>query len=464
MDSWLDQELSSCVFKDKRLTDRFKIIIKTLSKGCGQSIPQVCEQWSMAKATYRFLSNERVDESEILAGHYHQTERRIEATEGPVLVLHDTTEFSYKREDQKPIGKTRKLPTSKKIAAAFGQQKTACGILMHASLAITPEGLPLGLAAIKFWSRDSFKQTNHMKRKINPTRVPISGKESIKWLENLNHSSKKIGSEPGKIIHIGDRENDIYEYLCNCHELGSYFLVRSCVNRLADETTIAEEVGREEQYHHHPISFVDASGNTVNTVVNLKVSALTLHPPIGKERDCCDLQVTVVSALEMNNPPDRDRIKWTFLTKLPVKTKDEAIITLSWYKQRWKVETYFKILKSGLKLEESKLRTTDRLVRLISICCILAWRIQWLTMLDREDKQLAPQLAFDEVERVILEHYFHPQDELSTLQEYICQLARLGGYLARAKDPPPGNMVIWRGMNKLFELRAGFELAKNVAN
>ena len=56
MDSWLDEELSSCVFKDKRLTERFKVIVKALSKGCGHTIPQVCEEWAMAKSTYRFLS------------------------------------------------------------------------------------------------------------------------------------------------------------------------------------------------------------------------------------------------------------------------------------------------------------------------------------------------------------------------------------------------------------------------
>ena len=56
---------------------------------------------------------------------------------------------------------------------------------MHSSLAVTVEGLPLGLAAVKFWNRDKFRGTAALKRKINPTRVPIEQKESIRWLENL---------------------------------------------------------------------------------------------------------------------------------------------------------------------------------------------------------------------------------------------------------------------------------------
>ena len=60
---------------------------------------------------------------------------------------------------------------------------------MHSSLAVTTSGLPLGLTAVKFWTRKKFKGTNALKRKINPTRVPIEEKESYRWLENLRQST-----------------------------------------------------------------------------------------------------------------------------------------------------------------------------------------------------------------------------------------------------------------------------------
>ncbi|MGO8366648.1 IS4 family transposase, partial [Rhizobium johnstonii] len=75
---------------------------------------------------------------------------------------------------------------------------TVCGILMHSSLALTLDGLPLGLAAVKFWSRDKFKVTAQLKRKINPTRVPIETKESIRWLENLCQSVALLGQPAGR--------------------------------------------------------------------------------------------------------------------------------------------------------------------------------------------------------------------------------------------------------------------------
>ena len=114
---------------------------------------------------------------------------------------------------------------------------------MHSSLAVTTEGLPLGLAAVKFWTRKKFKGTAQLKKKINPTRVPIEKKESIRWLDNLKQSIERLGN-PERCIHVGDRESDIYELYCLTQDLGAHFLVRTCVDRLAGDGghTIADEM------------------------------------------------------------------------------------------------------------------------------------------------------------------------------------------------------------------------------
>jgi len=103
---------------------------------------------------------------------------------------------------------------------------------MHASLAITLDGLPLGLTAARFWTRSKFKGLLALKRKVNQTRVPIEGKESVRWLEKMRESTTLLG-DPARLVHIGDRENDIYEFFCATQELGTHFVVRTCVNRLA---------------------------------------------------------------------------------------------------------------------------------------------------------------------------------------------------------------------------------------
>lgn len=90
-------------------------------------------------------------------------------------------------------------------------------------------------------------------------------------------------------MHIGDRENDIYEFFCQCEDFGAHFLIRSCVNRLANEATISEEVGRQEDAYKQSITSTDADGQEVTTTLDVKVKHVRLHPPIGKENQYPDL-------------------------------------------------------------------------------------------------------------------------------------------------------------------------------
>src|SRR5271167_3811973 len=198
---WVDREVSGCEFRDARLGSRFRKLLAQIGGAMGQGIPLACQDWANTKAAYRFFSNERISEAEILAGHFQSTGGRFAAADGPILVLQDTTEFSYQRERPEQIGITYRINSGKDKAGRF-RMHTVCGLLMHSSLAVTTEGLPLGLAAIKFWTRQKFKGTAALKKKINPTRVPIEHKESIRWLENMRQSTTLLG-EPARCIHVG---------------------------------------------------------------------------------------------------------------------------------------------------------------------------------------------------------------------------------------------------------------------
>lgn len=153
-DTWIDKELMGCVFPDARHGKRLRQLLEQLSSRVGSSTPWACQDWANTKAAYRFFGNDRVSEGNILAGHFASTrERFVAASDSPVLILHDTTEFSYRHEDSASIGILNKVPAGHKGRAGL---YTSCGILMHSSLVITREGLPLGLAAIKFGIETSF--------------------------------------------------------------------------------------------------------------------------------------------------------------------------------------------------------------------------------------------------------------------------------------------------------------------
>ncbi len=129
---------------------------------------------------------------------------------------------------------------------------------------------------------------------------------------------------------------------------------------------------------------------------------------------------------------------------------------------RWKIETFHKILKSGCKAEDVKVRTAERLVNLIAILCLLSWRVFWMTMLNRTRPEAAPQMAFTPTEIYLLDQLVSDTPGAASVANplalYLTKLACLGGYLARSKDPPPGNTVMWRGMTRLTDIQLGFIL------
>src|SRR5262252_9032342 len=277
--SWIDGEIAACQFADVRLGKRLHCLLEQISDAVGESVPMACQDWANTKAAYRFFSNERVNEADILAGHFQATKDRFIATQGPILVLHDTTEFSFRRESPDKIGITCRI-TGVRDKEGRLRLHTVYGILMHSSLALTTEGLPLGLAAIKFWNRKKFKGTAALKKKINPTRVPIEHKESIRWLQNLRQSTAKLG-DPARCVHIGDRESDIYELFCTAKEIGTHFLVRTCVDRLAGDGghTIADEMAETAVAGQHPVEVCDSKGRLETALVEYR--SIRVLPPIG---------------------------------------------------------------------------------------------------------------------------------------------------------------------------------------
>jgi hypothetical protein len=456
-DAWLDDELAGCNLADERLNKRLRKLLAQFGGAMGQSIPLVCQDWANTKAAYRFFSNDRVNEADILAGHLQATQDRMANHDGLILMLHDTTEFTYQREKPEAIGFTKNINSGRDKAGRL-RSHTLCGIMMHSSLAISTDGLPLGLAAVRFWTRDKFKGTLALKRKINPTRVPIEQKESIRWLQNVRQSVDLL-DDPGRCVHIGDRESDIYELFCVTQEVGTHFVIRTCVDRLAGDGrhTISDEMAEVTVKGLHRIEIRDKDGKPEKIALEIRFKTIRVLPPIGKQKRYPALVLTVIHAVERGMPTNRGKIEWKLITDLPVRSRRDAIEKIEWYARRWKIEVFHKILKSGCRAEEAKLRTAQRLSNLIAVFCIVGWRIFWMTMLNRTNPTGPPHLALAEIELVLLDRLVigNGPPQSRTLSHYLIKIARLGGYLARASDPPPGNMVMWRGMSRLTDIRLG---------
>jgi len=275
---------------------------------------------------------------------------------------------------------------------------------MHSSLVLTPGGVPLGLAAVKFWTREEFKGADALKKTGNPTRIPIEQKESVRWLENLKQSTQQLG-DPSRCVHIGDRQSDIIELFCASQEAGTHFPVRTCVGRLAGggDTTVSKEMEREPIRGDHEVEVRGDRGEASKATVELRFRRMTVHPRIGKQRRYPALSLTVIHAHEDGTREGREPIRWKLLTNHPVEDLSCAIEELGWYAQRWKIETFHKVLKSGCHGGQSKLRTAERLTNLLAMLCIVGWRVIWLTMMNRAIREAPAEVALTKAEIEILD-------------------------------------------------------------
>ena len=196
---------------------------------------------------------------------------------------------------------------------------------------------------------------------------------------------------------------------------------------------------------------------------------MTVRAPIGKQKRYPTLVLTVLRARGPQEPAGRPRIDWKLITDLPVDSCDDAMEKLQWYAMRWKIEVFHKILKWGCRVEQARLRTAERLARMLAMFCILGWCVFWLTMLNRAWPDLQPDVVLTDEETSILDRLVpgpaHDPSRRKTLSLYLIKIARLGDYLVRANDPPPGNMVMWRGLSRLNDITLGATLqVRDVGN
>lgn len=325
-------------------------------------------------------------------------------------------------------------------------------------------GLPIGLTTVKFWTRKKFKNARALGRTVNATRIPIDTKESFCWLDNVRRSTELL-AQPDRCVHIGDRGSDIYELFCLACETGTHFLIRTCVDRLAGDGmhTVSREMQETRIKGFHRVFLQDNTGKAIQVKLALKYRSITVLPPIGKQKKYPPLQLTVLHATEVAPPNSRKPLEWKLITDLPIQTRAQAVEKLDWYAMRWKIELFQKILKSGCRAEDSKLRTAQRLTNIIAIFCIVAWRIFWMTMLHRCTQNCPARLALTRGKIGLLQRLVRKKPrrmELSTLSDCLFEIAKLGGYLARSRDPPPGNTVMWRGLTRLADMQFGAHISR----
>jgi hypothetical protein len=442
LDDWASDEFGAAQLGDARLTQRLIALARQLSQAPQCSFPQSLDGAKL-KAGYRFFDNPKVDTDGVLSPHIGQTLGRMGQVP-VVLAVQDTTEFNLSH-----------LPATEGLG--YGTGHNLRGFMMHSMLAVTPEGLPLGVLGMKTWTRapDEFG-----KGKLRKQRT-IRDKESVKWLEGLEHlSALKARCPDTHIVGVCDREGDVYDVFVAERPAGVDWLVRAGWNR---------SVAHPEKYLWEAIAATPAlgqtelqipgSGNTIARTARLtmRCAPVRLRPPRYRRRKGLpDIEVFVIHALEAEVPKGLEPLEWMLLTSVPTSTREQALERLAWYARRWTIESWHRVLKSGCRVEARQFGNLDRFVRATALFAVISWRILYATLLARLDGDLSCEVLLQPVEWRALYCRVHSTTKLPaeppSLAQVVLWIAKLGGYLARKHDRPPGPTVIWRGFLALHEV------------
>jgi len=471
---WILNEFKLIDFGDQRLNKRLIRLTDDFVKSPESPINQACTDWADTKAAYRFFKNDNISYKEIINSHTSATKDRCNDFSN-ILVVQDTTYFTY---SQHP--KTKGLCPLSRSRGKHKEHIYTLGLIMHSALAVSPDGLPLGIMDQKIYARPELsEETKEIKKRTHNNALPIEEKDSFRWIESLRNTATLLKPHSCDFVTICDREADMYDFFLCAKEIGTKILVRGNYNRKVNKKSLYSEVTgiklwsllkQKKSIGNIEIEIPkqkEQSGRKVKCEV--RISQFELSSPLNhvdrKIKDLPNLKMYAIYLSEKNVSKEVEPIDWMLLTNIPVETFDEALEKISWYCLRWRIEVFHKILKSGLKVEDCRLSTSERLTRYLSVMSIVAWRLFWLTMISRTTPKASCNLFLTAMEWKILYLKFNKNQKLPehppSIKQCTIWIAMLGGFLNRKSDNEPGITHVWRGLKIFSNMLEGVEIMRD---
>lgn len=449
--SWASEELRGAELGDDRRALRLMRIVESLVEHAEQSVPQGFGSWSETKAAYRFFENERIAWPDILAPHRASTVLRA-SSEAIVLVAQDTTEINLTRH-------------SATAGLGYLASPNCRGVLLHTCLALTPEGVVLGVLDQQMWVRPLEALGKRHQRREKPT----CEKESQRWLNGLQATAAALAQHP-QVVVVGDRESDVYDLFAAPRSANLHLLVR--VSREQRRVEHAKKYlcrALEAEPVRGVLSVeVPRKGDRPPRAAQLGVRWLTLsiRAPIARSAGLPSIPLQFVLVEEICPPREETPVRWLLATTLPVNDLSQAARCVTYYVRRWLIERFHYTLKSGCLVEQHRFEVLDRILRAVACFSIVAWRLLWLLSEARCHPQQPCTIVlstpeWEALEAIAEKRYGRPRrGEPPPLGEAIQLIGRLGGHLGRKRDGPPGIKTLWRGLARLSDIATGWLLSR----
>lgn len=445
--SWAYHECLYSNLPDARLDARLVGMLDAFTERPEASCTEVLGK-AGARAAYRFWSNQRIEPEQILAAHVGRTAERA-AAYPVVLVAQDTSEINL---------------TSHRATRGLGYlgAPQCRGLLLHSLLAIAPTGVPLGVLRQFTWTRPLTQLGKRHRRRT----TALKDKESQRWLEGLAAVGQTLPQHP-HVVLMGDRESDLFDLFAAPRPAQVDLLIRVC---------------REKRRVEHPAKYLDAAleAQPVRGHVQIHIpprpkrrertatmavrwTTLEVHAPRrGPKRP--PQRLTFLLIEEIHPPAGEKPVRWLLATTLPVETLEDALQCIQWYADRWVIERFHFVLKSGCKIEQRQLDDVTHMERALRMFSIVAWRLLWLTLQARETPDAPCTVILQEFEWQALhataKRHRPLPSQPPTLREAVRMIASLGGFLGRKRDGEPGPQTLWRGIRRLADITQGWLLAQ----
>jgi len=434
--SWARQEFETLELGDARRTRRLIRLMDDLSAQPTGSIPLASGGWAETKAAYRLLDNDALDWREILEVHTQHTAERMQGCRF-VLCIQDTTELDF---------------TSQPGIAGLGRlsYEAQHGLYLHPTLAVTPEGVALGVIDAWMWAR-------------GPKDDP-QVKESTRWVEGYAIVADWAEqTSDTRLVYVADREGDVRALMDEAARRGhpADWLVRAQHNRntapgekLWDGLIQSEPLGEVE------FTLAAAPARPARRVQQTLYREKVTLP---QSKSAPAVTVTAILAREEHPPAGEKVIEWRLLTNRTAETLEAVVELIDWYRRRWLIEIFFRIFKSGCRVEALQLGTLERLERALVIYLIIAWRILHLVTWGRDCPNMPCDVVFDPEEwqaAWIVAHRHPPPETPPPLGQMVRLIARFGGFLGRKHDNHPGPKAIWEGMQKVRAFAIALEAGR----
>lgn len=468
-EGWARCEFGGASLGDGRLSARLVAIAHAKGDHPGASILQtVSGSRAQTAGYYRFVdrpAHTEVTMENILAPHRERTLGRIQG-QRQVLCIHDTTGLNFDQlKDCVGLGVIGKNQTKTETQ----------GLELHSSYVVSrAEGLPLGLL---HW-RCSAPELRPERRGKDHRYIPPDEKETWRWVESMRacgEQARRSGNV--EMTHVMDREADFFELFHAWREagLGDHLIVRADKNRRTDEGAhLFDRVRQAEAQGELLVTIPRKSprapkgGKEATPARPKREARLQLRWREVKINPCrhgvsCrkePVSVGLLHARELDAHGQGKPLEWFLITTRPIAMLDDAQAVFMDYAKRWRIEDWHRILKSCCKAEEMGADDAESLRRILAVNMVIAWRVHVLVLLGREQPDLPMSVVFSDMDIRVLclmaKRRGFPQP--TNLGEAIITVARLGGYLHRKHDPPPGSKVLWLGLLKLMFAAEGAEL------